>query len=118
MKTVKFLLNRTHPFSIVTSDVYQPYLLPTSNICERIFSNAGYCVNDRPKALSPERFERQIWIVEYADVNSLLDLNLLIIALINYCPIYLKGIAQSLIIVYDSHLLIFFSYFKCGNVIQ
>lgn len=55
------------------------FLHPTSNMCERLFSVAGYALSDRTKSIVPMNFERQIslhvnshlWNVD--SVNSLLN---------------------------------------------
>ena len=54
------------------------FLRPTSNMCERLFSKAGYVMNDRRQSTLPSNFESQIflhinaafWGIE--DVNELL----------------------------------------------
>ena len=41
--------------------VHLHFILPTSNICERLFTKAGYALSDRRKGISPSRFESQIF---------------------------------------------------------
>lgn len=38
------------------------FIVPTSNICERCFSKAGYCLGDRRKSISPANFEAQLFL--------------------------------------------------------
>lgn len=48
------------------------FLLPTSNICERLFSNSGYALNDRRRGINPTNLESKmclhmnndLWIVD------------------------------------------------------
>ena len=42
------------------------FIIPTSNICERLFSAAGYGLNDRRQAILPANFEYQMFL----DVNN------------------------------------------------
>ena len=37
------------------------FIIPTSNICERLFSAAGYGLNDRRQAILPANFESQMF---------------------------------------------------------
>lgn len=54
------------------------FLLPTSNIVERLFSKAGWALSDRRSRLSPEHFEQQIFLFlnskywNQTDINSIL----------------------------------------------
>ncbi len=38
------------------------FLFPTSNICERLFSKAGYALSDRRRRIAPMNFEQQIFL--------------------------------------------------------
>ncbi len=38
------------------------FILPTSDICERLLSKAGYALNDRRKGILPCNFEIQIFL--------------------------------------------------------
>ena len=38
------------------------FILPTSNIVERLFSSAGYAYNDMRKALIPANLEEQFFL--------------------------------------------------------
>ena len=38
------------------------FLLPTSNICERMFSKAGYSLTKRGKSTAPATFEQQMFL--------------------------------------------------------
>jgi len=57
------------------------FILPTSNICERFFSVAGYALNDRRMSMDPTNFEQQMFLYansEYwdiEDVNSIINDN-------------------------------------------
>lgn len=51
------------------------FILPTSNICERLFSKAGYAIGDRRKALIPQNFESQIFLHSNADLWGVSDLS-------------------------------------------
>ena len=42
-----------HPYK----DIH--YLLPTSNFCKRLFSKAGYLLNNRRKSLNPSNLKAQ-----------------------------------------------------------
>ncbi len=55
------------------------FLLPTSNLCERFFSKAGYGLSDQRRGLLPANFESQIFLnanMDYwgvSDINSILN---------------------------------------------
>lgn len=51
------------------------FVLPTSNICERLFSKAGHVLNDRRKALSPANLESQVFLHLNSDLWSSKDVN-------------------------------------------
>ena len=55
------------------------YLLPTSNICDRIFSSAGYLLNDRRRALTLANLESQFFLHINQDLWSASDINRLIL---------------------------------------
>lgn len=38
------------------------FIIPTSNICERLFSKTGYALSDRRKRLLPQNFEQQVFL--------------------------------------------------------
>ena len=38
------------------------FLVPTSNLCERLFSKCGYTITDRREGLIPENIECQIFL--------------------------------------------------------
>ncbi len=67
--------------SVPTNSSYMDirFLLPTSNICEHLFSIAGYSLTDRSKAISPLNFGQQLflqankalWTIE--DVNKIVN---------------------------------------------
>jgi hypothetical protein len=42
--------------------LHPAFILPTSNICERLFSHAGYCYNDLRKSLASENLESQLFL--------------------------------------------------------
>lgn len=51
------------------------YILPTSNICERLFSTAGYALNDRRRGVLPVNFERQIFLHANSHLWGISDVN-------------------------------------------
>lgn len=51
------------------------FLLPTSNICERLFSKAGHVLNDPRMALLPANFEVQLFLHLNRDLWSVHDFN-------------------------------------------
>lgn len=53
------------------------FLLPTSNICERLFSKAGHALNDRRKTMLPANFESQIFLNLNRDLWSAKDITAL-----------------------------------------
>ena len=50
--------------SLVVAKKYMPleFILPTTNICERLFSIAGNSLKDRRKGILPIAFERQMFL--------------------------------------------------------
>lgn len=54
------------------------YILPTSNLCERLFSKAGYVHSDRRKRILPLHLEQQIFLHVNSDLWSISDLNKLV----------------------------------------
>lgn len=50
------------------------FLLPTSNVCERLFSKAGHVLNDRRKGLLPANLECQLFLHMNRDLWSAKDL--------------------------------------------
>ena len=38
------------------------FILPTSNICERLFSKAGFALSDRRKSIHPAALEEQMFL--------------------------------------------------------
>ena len=73
------LLKRRKSESSTDTFVDTRFLLPTSNLCERLFSKAGYALTCRRKKLSPACFEQQMllhanarfWYI--SEIKSLLD---------------------------------------------
>ena len=55
------------------------FLLPTSNVCERLFSIAGYSLNDRRVSISPLHFEEQIFLFSNADLWVIEEVNELVV---------------------------------------
>lgn len=53
---------RTENISKEVRYMYPSLLLPAQNICERIFSKAGYDLSDRRKGLIPSYFESQMFL--------------------------------------------------------
>ena len=51
------------------------FIVPTSNLCERLFSRAGYALGDRRKSISPMNFEQQIFLNANSYLWSVADLN-------------------------------------------
>ncbi len=55
------------------------FILPTSNICTRLFSKAGYALHDRRKGILPCNFQMQIFLHvnhslwNISDVRSILE---------------------------------------------
>jgi hypothetical protein len=50
------------------------FLLPTSNLCERLFSKAGYGLSDRRRGISPANFESQLFLnanSSYWDISDI-----------------------------------------------
>lgn len=50
------------------------FLLPTSNLCERLFSKAGYAFNERRRGILPSNFESQIFLNLNRDLWSAEDI--------------------------------------------
>ena len=42
------------------------FIVPTSNLCERFFSVAGYALDDRRKRLLPSNLESQLFLNQNA----------------------------------------------------
>lgn len=53
------------------------FLVPTSNICERLFSKAGFCLSDRRSKILPSNFESQIFLHVNKEHWSMNDVNIL-----------------------------------------
>ena len=51
------------------------FLLPTSNICERLFSVAGKTLSDNRKSILPSNLEQQIFLNANSDLWGLKDVN-------------------------------------------
>ncbi len=60
-----------------TSNEYMDtrFLLPTSIICERLFSKAGFALNDRRKQTSPIHFEQQMFLHADSHLWSIADVH-------------------------------------------
>ena len=53
------------------------FLIPTSNICERLFSTAGYCLNQRRMAIQPINAEYQMFLyfnINLWDISTIKDI--------------------------------------------
>ncbi len=50
--------------SVDSSNSYMDtrFILPTSNICERLFSKAGFALGNRRKSILPSNFELQVFL--------------------------------------------------------
>lgn len=59
------------------------FLIPTSNVCERLFSKAGYTLGDRRMSLLPANLESQLFLHLNKDLWSVSDLNELTIETMN-----------------------------------
>ena len=79
------------------------YIHPESNICEVVFSEAGYPLTDRNKRLNSERFDRRIFLIvknnilNISDINSVLNYALAVIAIDNYCSNTIENVRNLLI---------------------
>lgn len=51
------------------------FIVPTSNICERLFSIAGFALTDRRQSISPARFEGQIFLHVNSSLWSVTDVH-------------------------------------------
>lgn len=51
------------------------FVLPTSNICERMFSKAGYALHYRRKSINPESFEEQMFLHANQKLWNISELN-------------------------------------------
>ncbi len=51
------------------------FLVPTSNMCERIFSIAGHAISDRRERILPANFEMYIFLHFNRDFWGLEDVN-------------------------------------------
>ena len=51
------------------------FIRPTSNLCERLFSKAGFALNSRRRAVLPANFESQIFLHVNADLWGLPEIN-------------------------------------------
>lgn len=51
------------------------FLLSSSNICERLFSKAGFALTDRRKGLNPVHLEAQVFLHLNRDLWNVTDLN-------------------------------------------
>ncbi len=54
------------------------FLLPTSNICERLFSKAGQALCKRRKGTSPVGFEQQLFLHVNFEVWDISDVNAIV----------------------------------------
>lgn len=53
-------------------------LLPSSNICETLFSKAGFALNGRQKSLHPSNFEEQMFLYVNRTYWGMKELNAII----------------------------------------
>ena len=53
------------------------FCVPSSNVCERLFSKAGYALSDRRKSITPANLESQIFLHFNRDLWGAADVNLL-----------------------------------------
>ena len=51
------------------------FLVPTSNVCERLFSQVGYVLTDRRKAINPANLESQIYLHANRDLWGSQEVN-------------------------------------------
>lgn len=51
------------------------FIIPTSNICEQLFSFAGFVFNDRRRGLSTVNFEAQVFLNLYSYFSNQSDVN-------------------------------------------
>jgi len=72
------ILKKARPISTNSEYIDTRFIVPTSNMCERLFSKAGYALNDRRKRLSPMNFEWQIFLHANSNLWSLRDVDKLI----------------------------------------
>ena len=56
------------------------FILSTSNICERLFSTAGYVLNDRRKSIAPTNLESQLFLHSNSDLWDSNDINKIILS--------------------------------------
>ena len=70
------VLKRRRMENICNSDTYSDttYLIPTSNVCERLFSRAGYMLNEK-RSLTPANAEAQLFLHMNQDLWSVKDVN-------------------------------------------
>lgn len=62
------LLKRRRTEAVECGYLDTRFLSPTSNICERLFSKAGYALSDRRKKISPVSFEQQLFLHANSDL--------------------------------------------------
>ncbi len=55
------------------------FLLPTFNVCERLFSIADYSLIDRHMSISPLHFEEQMFLFSNADLWGIKEVNELVV---------------------------------------
>ena len=54
------------------------FMVPTSNLCERLFSKAGYSLGNRRGNILPTSFEEQIFLHVNSKMWSIDDVNTLV----------------------------------------
>ncbi len=55
------------------------FILPTSNICERLFFVAGFAMSSRRSSISPANFEKQMLLCANSCLWSIQDVNIIVI---------------------------------------
>ncbi len=71
----RITLQSTPLFRTIACYVDTRVVVPTSNMCERLFHVAGYALNGRRKRILPMNFEAQIFLLENREMWSISTVN-------------------------------------------
>ncbi len=72
------LLKRRRVENAEVTFIDSRFLFPTSNVCERLFSKAGYALSDRRRRIAPMNFEQQIFLHANRSMSDIADLSTLL----------------------------------------
>lgn len=66
---------RNESSAIVSKFMDLRFILATSNNCERLLSKAGYTLGSRSKAIGPQNFESQLYLLVNREYRNIADVN-------------------------------------------